>query len=178
MYNKVVDSLIEVGLKSEHAYRYPHEFSGGQRQRIVIARALISNPKVILADEPIASLDISIQAQIVNLLTNLCKTKGISMIFIAHDLSMVEYISDNILIMHLGKIVEYGSTESIFSNPIHPYTKNLFNSIPKISNSHIPFKADNFELTYLNEYSPFNVPQYYKIENKHYVLAVDNQLEQ
>ena len=175
LYNCVVNALKEVGLKSEHAYRYPHEFSGGQRQRIVIARALISKPKIIIADEPIASLDISIQAQIVNLLISLCKDKGIAMIFIAHDLSMVEYISDNIMIMHLGKLVEYGSKEEIFANPIHPYTKNLFNSIPKISNSHIPFEADNFDLSYLKDYSPFNKPYYQRINHFHFVLSSDEQ---
>ncbi|MBN3535096.1 ATP-binding cassette domain-containing protein [Mycoplasma procyoni] len=147
----IYGALEEVGLLRQFAYRYPHEFSGGQRQRIVIARALISKPQIIIADEPIASLDISIQAQIVNLLKSLVEKKGIGMIFIAHDLSMVEYIADNIIIMHLGKIVERGKTEEIYKDPKHPYTINLFDSIPKMSNANEPFKASSFELDYLEE---------------------------
>ncbi|WAM03347.1 ABC transporter ATP-binding protein [Mycoplasmopsis cynos] len=108
----IYKSLEDVGLLKQFAYRYPHEFSGGQRQRIVIARALITQPKVIVADEPIASLDISIQAQVVNLLKDLCEQKNIGMIFIAHDLSMIEYIADRVQIMHLGKVVE-----SLWYNP-------------------------------------------------------------
>ncbi|MBD5423392.1 MAG: ATP-binding cassette domain-containing protein [Mycoplasma sp.] len=151
MNEKIYKSLEDVGLLRQFAWRYPHEFSGGQRQRIVIARALISNPKIIIADEPIASLDVSIQAQVVNILKELCEKKNVSLIFIAHDLSMVEYIADKILIMHLGKIVEFGKTSEIYSNPIHPYTINLFKSMPKISNANDKFESSNFELGYLDE---------------------------
>ncbi|MGZ9414289.1 ATP-binding cassette domain-containing protein [Mycoplasma sp. 5370] len=174
----IYNALEEVGLLRQFAYRYPHEFSGGQRQRIVIARALISEPKVIIADEPIASLDISIQAQIVNLLKSLVDKKGIGLIFVAHDLSMVEYIADNIIIMHLGKIVERGKTEEIYSNPKHPYTINLFKSIPKMSNANEPFEASNFELDYLKEQNFPNVIEEELVDNSstHKVYGTKNQL--
>ncbi len=173
---KIYSALEEVGLLRQFAWRYPHEFSGGQRQRIVIARALISEPKIIIADEPIASLDISIQAQVVNLLKDLCKSKNVALIFIAHDLSMVEYIADNINIMHLGKIVEYGETTKIYSNPIHPYTINLFDSIPKISNANIPFESSNFELGYLDEQKESkDSVEFFKYDEGHYVYATKKQ---
>ncbi|WP_406618004.1 ATP-binding cassette domain-containing protein [Mycoplasmopsis lipophila] len=175
---KIYKSLEEVGLLKQFAYRYPHEFSGGQRQRIVIARALITEPKVIVADEPIASLDISIQAQVVNLLKKLCKEKNIGMVFIAHDLSMIEYIADRVEIMHLGKIVESGETETIYSNPVHPYTINLFKAIPKISNANEKFENINFELDYLNEQIFPNIPYYFKIETNHYVYGTEKQVEE
>ena len=130
--------------------------SGGQRQRVGLARSIIMNPEVIIADEPIASLDVSIQAQIVNILKDLCIKKNVSLIFIAHDLSMVEYIADKILIMHLGKIVEFGSTDEVYGNPIHPYTINLFKSAPKISNANVKFESSNFELSYLEEQKKVN----------------------
>lgn len=171
----IYSSLEDVGLLRQFAYRYPHEFSGGQRQRIVIARALITEPKVIIADEPIASLDISIQAQVVNLLKELCKTKKIGLIFIAHDLSMVEYIADSILIMHLGQVVERGKTEKIYQNPIHPYTISLFESIPKISNANEKFKASNFEVTYLEKQSASNPPTVHNVSHDHQVLATEEQ---
>lgn len=122
--------LDKVGLSRDHAYRYPHQFSGGQRQRIGIARALIMQPKLIIADEAISALDVSIQAQVVNLMKKIQKETGIAYLFIAHDLSMVKYISNRIGVMHLGYLVEVGTREEIFNNPIHPYTKSLLSAIP------------------------------------------------
>ena len=127
----MVDELLEtVGLNKEHANRYPHEFSGGQRQRIGIARALAVNPKFIVCDEAISALDVSIQAQIVNLLKKLQKEIGLTYLFIAHDLSMVKYISDRIAVMYRGRIVELGSADCVYNNPQHPYTKSLLSAIP------------------------------------------------
>ena len=122
--------LAKVGLAPEHATRYPHQFSGGQRQRIGIARALIMNPKLIIADECISALDVSIQAQVVNLMKDIQQETGTAYLFIAHDLSMVKYISDRIGGLHLGHLLETGTTDEIFENPIHPYTKSLLSAIP------------------------------------------------
>ena len=126
----VFKMLERVGLSRDHAYRYPHQFSGGQRQRIGIARALIMNPKLIIADEAISALDVSIQAQVVNLMKRIQKETGIAYLFIAHDLSMVKYISNRIGVMHLGYLVEVGTRDEIFNNPVHPYTKPLLSAIP------------------------------------------------
>ncbi|MFT4412495.1 ABC transporter ATP-binding protein [Fredinandcohnia humi] len=126
-----VNQLLEtVGLNREHANRYPHEFSGGQRQRIGIARALAVDPDFIIADEPISALDVSIQAQVVNLMKKLQKEKGLTYLFIAHDLSMVKYISDRIGVMYFGKIVELAGAHELYTNPVHPYTKSLLSAIP------------------------------------------------
>ena len=133
---KIFELLELVGMNKESAYRYPHEFSGGQRQRIGIARALAVNPKIIIADEPISALDVSIQAQVVNLLQELQRDMGLTILFIAHDLSMVKYISDRIGVMYKGKLVELGDVEEIYNNPLHPYTKSLLSAIP-ISNPNI-----------------------------------------
>ncbi|WP_139902609.1 ABC transporter ATP-binding protein [Clostridium thermarum] len=127
---KVYRILEKVGLSKEHATRYPHQFSGGQRQRIGIARALIMNPKLIIADEAISALDVSIQSQVVNLMKDIQAETHAALLFIAHDLSMVKYISDRIGVLHLGYLLETGTTEEIFSNPIHPYTKSLLSAIP------------------------------------------------
>lgn len=127
---KVERILAKVGLAPEHAERYPHQFSGGQRQRVGIARALIMDPKLIIADECISALDVSIQAQVVNLMKDIQAETGTAYLFIAHDLSMVKYISDRIGVLHLGHLLETGTTEEIFENPIHPYTRSLLSAIP------------------------------------------------
>lgn len=129
--SKQVEDLLEiVGLNRDHSSRYPHEFSGGQRQRIGIARALAVQPKFIIADEPISALDVSIQAQVVNLLKDLQVKQGLTYLFIAHDLSMVKYISDRIGVMHWGKMVEIGTADEVYNHPLHDYTRSLLSSIP------------------------------------------------
>lgn len=158
----MVDELLEtVGLNKEHANRYPHEFSGGQRQRIGIARALAVNPKFIVCDEAISALDVSIQAQIVNLLKRLQKEIGLTYLFIAHDLSMVKYISDRIAVMYRGRIVELGSADCVYNNPQHPYTKSLLSAIPlpdpreEKNRKRLVYKGEEFsEETTLQEVEP------------------------
>ena len=130
--DRILDLMEKVGLAREHFSRYPHEFSGGQRQRIGIARALAVSPRLIIADEPVSALDLSIQAQIINLLQELKNTFSLSFLFIAHDLSVVRHMSDRIAIMYLGKIVEVGDREAVFSNLLHPYTEALFSAVPQI----------------------------------------------
>ncbi len=126
----VLDLMQKCGLRDYYYERYPHEFSGGQRQRICIARALSVNPKLVICDEPVSALDVSIQAQIINLLKRLQQDMGLTYLFISHDLSVVKFISDKIGVMYLGAMVEFGSKEEIFSRPLHPYTKALFSAIP------------------------------------------------
>ena len=130
--DKVVNLLNSVGLQAEVLHHYPHEFSGGQRQRICIARALAVSPEVLVADEPLSALDVSIQAQILNILQDLQRQSHISFLFISHDLRVVQYFSDEVAVMYLGKIVEHAQTEELFSNPLHPYTDELLKSAPRI----------------------------------------------
>ncbi|HER8197037.1 TPA: ATP-binding cassette domain-containing protein [Streptococcus pyogenes] len=127
---KIKNMMAEVGLLSEHLTRYPHEFSGGQRQRIGIARALVMNPEFVIADEPISALDVSVRAQVLNLLKRMQAEKGLTYLFIAHDLSVVRFISDRIAVIHKGVIVEVAETEELFNNPIHAYTQSLLSAVP------------------------------------------------
>ena len=127
---KVYELLELVGLNREHANRFPHEFSGGQRQRIGIARALAVDPEVLVCDEPISALDVSIQAQVVNLLKDLQSERNLTLLFIAHDLSMVKYISDRVAVMYRGKVVELGTPEAVYNDPVHSYTKSLISAVP------------------------------------------------
>ena len=127
---KVFQMLEMVGLVKEHASRYPHEFSGGQKQRIGVARAIIMEPELIIADEPVSALDVSIQAQVINLLNDLREKLGLTILFVAHDLSVVKYFSDRIGVMYFGKLVELADSDELFKNPLHPYTKSLLSAIP------------------------------------------------
>ncbi len=147
--DKKVEALLEtVGLNKDHMSRFPHEFSGGQRQRIGIARALSVDPEFIICDEPISALDVSIQAQVINMLKHLQETMGLTYLFIAHDLSVVKYISDRVVVMYLGTLVETAETEELYANPAHPYTKALLSAIPEAdpkkakANERIPIKGE------------------------------------
>ena len=170
---KVYEILETVGLVREHADRYPHEFSGGQRQRIGIARAVVMQPEMIIADEPISALDVSIQAQVINLLNDLRTRLGLTVLFIAHDLSVVKYFSDRIGVMYFGKMVELASSDELFKNPLHPYTKSLLSAIP------LPdpiYEKQHVRITYNpiseHDYST-DMPSFREIAPDHFVYCND-----
>lgn len=172
---KVFTLLEKVGLSKDHAGRYPHEFSGGQRQRIGIARALITNPDFIIADEPISALDVSIQAQVVNLLNNLKNEFGLTYLFIAHDLSMVKYISDRIGVMHLGRLVELGTSKQINENPIHPYTKSLLSAIPLPDPD---YEQTRTRIQYDKSKVDYYQGKWIEVEVGHFVLGTELEVEE
>lgn len=173
-----VRKMLEmVGLTPEHATRYPHEFSGGQRQRICIARALITKPDLIIADEPISALDVSIQAQVLNLLNDLRKELGLTILFIAHDLSVVKYFSERVAVMNRGRIVEMAPSEMLYKNPVHPYTKSLLSAIP-IPNPLLEKKRVRFEYNpSMHQYTPDDQPKMIEVEPGHLAFISQKEYE-
>ncbi|MFZ0369741.1 MAG: ATP-binding cassette domain-containing protein [Halobacillus sp.] len=172
---KVHELLETVGLNKEHANRYPHEFSGGQRQRIGIARALAVDPSFIIADEPISALDVSIQAQVVNLLKKLQQEKGLTYLFIAHDLSMVKYISDRIGVMYFGKLVEVADSDDLYNHPIHPYTQSLLSAIPLPDPD---YERSRERFTYNpNNHDTSEEPEFREVRPGHWVLCTTKEFD-
>ena len=172
--NKIIAEILrKVGLSPAHAERYPNQFSGGQRQRVGIARALVMKPKLIIADECISALDVSIQAQVVNLMKDIQDSTNCAYLFIAHDLSMVKYISDRIGVLHLGYMVETGTTQEIFSNPIHPYTKSLLSAVPI---PHPRAEKTRKIITYEKNVD-YSAGSLHNVSGSHFVLATDEELE-
>ena len=171
----VQEAFAKVGIPLEYRNRYPRSFSGGQRQRIGIARALAGNPKLVIADECIAALDASVQAQIVNLLSRIKKEMGTSFLFISHDLSMVRFLSDRIGVLHLGYLLEEGTTEEIFTNPVHPYTRRLLMATPRLNPVLQPEEGEVYD--YGSSGIHYGDGTWHKITNGHRVLCSDAELE-
>lgn len=173
--NKICEMLNLVGLDESYIDKYPYDFSGGQRQRVGIARALSIDPEFIIADEPIASLDVSIQAQIVNLFRKMQKERGVTCLFIAHDLSMVRHISDRIGVMYKGKLVELASTKELYDNPLHPYTKALLSAIPvpdpKLAKSNVRIEYDSKQFK-----NSEKEEKWIEVTSGHYVLGIEKEL--
>ena len=177
-HDRVCELLNTVGLVEEHASRYPHEFSGGQRQRIGIARALIMNPKLLICDEPISALDVSIRAQIINLLNELKNNLNLSIIFIAHDLSVVKYFCDTIVVMYYGKVVEKAPSDELFRNPMHPYTRSLLSAIPKPNPRTERTRKRIVYNPASHNYQEDDLPQFRELCKDHFVYCSEKELEE
>lgn len=175
--DKVIEVLRKVGLNEEHASRYPHEFSGGQRQRIGIARAIIIRPKMIIADEPVSALDVSIQAQVINLLNDLKEEMGLTILFIAHNLSVVKYFSDRVGVMYYGKLVEVARGDDLYQKPLHPYTRALLSAIPEPNpvTERTRLRID-YDPARDHDYST-EQPQMHEVEPEHLIYCSKSELE-
>ena len=177
IHRQVVEMLEKVGLVEEHATRYPHEFSGGQRQRIGIARAIITKPKLVIADEPVSALDVSVQAQVINLLNDLKDEMGLSILFIAHNLSVVKYFSDRIGVMYYGHLVEVANGDDLYKNPLHPYTKALLSAIPEPNPiTERTRKRVDYNPERDHDYS-VEKPSMVEVEPEHFVYCSPSELE-
>ena len=177
IHRQVVEMLEKVGLVEEHATRYPHEFSGGQRQRIGIARAIITKPKLVIADEPVSALDVSVQAQVINLLNDLKDEMGLSILFIAHNLSVVKYFSDRIGVMYYGHLVEVANGDDLYKNPLHPYTKALLSAIPEPNPiTERTRKRVDYDPERDHDYS-VEKPSRVEVEPEHFVYCSPSELE-
>ncbi len=177
MMELIYNMLETVGLTPEHATRYPHEFSGGQRQRIGIARALITNPDLVIADEPISALDVSIQAQVLNLLNKLKEQLGLTVLFIAHDLSVVKYFSDTIGVMYRGKILELADADELYKNPIHPYTKSLLSAIPLPDPNYERYRKRIYYDPSIHNYD-VEEPKLVEIKPGHFIYASESEIHE
>lgn len=179
LIRKSVSSILnKVGLLPEHGSRYPHEFSGGQRQRIGIARALIVKPQMVIADEPVSALDVSVQAQVINLLNKLKEEMGLTILFIAHNLSVVKYFSDRIGVMYYGKLVEMADSDELFKNPMHPYTRALLSAIPEPDPINEKKRKKIHYDPEMHRYGDGNQPSYHEIAPGHTVYCSDEEFEE
>ena len=172
----VASILNKVGLLPEHGSRYPHEFSGGQRQRIGIARSLVVKPSIIIADEPVSALDVSIQAQVINLLMDIKKEMDLTILFIAHNLAVVKYFSDRIGVMHFGTMVELADADELYAHPVHPYTKSLLSAIPQPDPDREKDKQRIYYDPSMHDYSK-EQPSFQEIRPGHFVYASDSEME-